>query len=73
MPFVLRTNSSPWIGDIYDYFTGKTYVHQGETYANIGILAYAKRYKTKAGAQKAVNSLDLKVWNYSFHVHELHE
>lgn len=70
MPFVLRTNSSALIADYYEYFTGRTYVHQGETYAVIGALEHAKSYKTKTGATKAVNALDNKVWNYAFHVYE---
>lgn len=70
MPFVLRTKSNQFISDLYEYFTGKTYVIHGETYAVIGDFERAKVYKTKAGAIKAVNALDNKVWNYAFHVHE---
>jgi hypothetical protein len=57
MPFVIGVSN----GDFsQDYYGGSTYVHQGETFPSLVKRSEAKRYKSKNGVEKAVESLNRK-------------
>ena len=54
------------------YYTGDTYVHQGEMYAVCNTdITKAKKYSSLKRAENAAKSLYEKVTNYVFEVEEI--
>ncbi len=54
------------------YYTGDTYVHQGEMYAVCNTdITKAKKYSSLKRAENAAKSLYKKVTNYVFEVEEI--
>lgn len=71
--YVLAASDSPFVEGLFTYYQGKTYRVAGEDYAAVCKKEHARVYKTRSGAQKAVDALEKKVWNYQFVVHEKEE
>lgn len=71
--YVLAENPFPRrFGD--GYYTGDTYVYQGEIYAVCNKdLKKAKRYTSKKRAERAAAALFYKICNYIFEVEEIEE
>lgn len=55
------------------FYKGTSYIYQGEVYANVGGTGEAKYYKSKAIANKAMESINKKAVNYTFEMREVVE
>ena len=56
------------------YFTGRTYILQGEEYAVCDCNTdLAKKYKTEAGARRGCDALNRRVINYLFDVSVIYQ
>lgn len=60
--------------DKRDYYTGKKYTYQGESYPCVGLLEEAKRYKNKKQLQNLIDNGTIP-WTggWNFEIEEVEE
>ena len=71
--FVLSLNSYGAVDGHWDgYYTGDTYVHQGEVYVVCDTdIIRTKKYSSRKRAENVAKSLFKKITNYIFEVEEV--